>query len=118
MLVVEDDPFLREAIVAMIKTRYRGEVLSAENGRVALEILEHTSINIVLTDVVMPVMDGAEFLKSLQTRPFPPRIVVMSGGSSYTQNFLLSLGASAFLDKPFGPTQLFEALQIGKAKIA
>lgn len=99
LLIIEDDKDLRELFRDQFEVRGL-TVFLAENGKVGLEILKSEEIDLVLTDIQMPIMNGFEFLKQskgLQKR-LPP-IVVMTGGSPYTSSQLYAEGASAYLDK-------------------
>ena len=89
-------------------------VLEARHGEDALQLWNRqgSSIDVVLTDVVMPVMGGAELARALrQSRP-DLRVVFMSG---YTQGTLemsaMDEGATRFLPKPFSAEQLVTTLE-------
>ena len=68
VLVVDDDAALRDRLCN--QHRDEGlEPLSAENGRRALEVLEHNTISLIFTELVMPEMDGMSFIKKVQSDP-------------------------------------------------
>lgn len=69
-LVVEDDPAARETMVRTLKGE-GWEVDEAENGKIALEKTEHQEFGIILLDLMMPVMDGFEFLERLRSSDHP-----------------------------------------------
>jgi len=103
VLIVEDDDKLRNLGVKILELRgYR--ILEAENGEQALRISEahDGSIDLLLTDVVMPVMDGRELAERLQLRRPEIKVIYMSG---YTDNSIVHHGVLApglnFIEKPF-----------------
>lgn len=79
ILVVEDEPHQR-AILRRIVSLFDGfEVLVADNGQTALELLEaHDDVAVVVTDLQMPVMDGVELLTRMGGRADPPAVIVVS----------------------------------------
>ena len=64
ILVVEDTPELRSYIVGIFKDQY--QVLEAPNGKVGLELALNNTPNLIISDVMMPVMDGIELCKQLK----------------------------------------------------
>ncbi len=106
ILVVEDAPSVRRMVCAMLsQTGYN--TVEAGDGAEALRMLEQTEdVRLVLTDVIMPVMDGAELARQLaRVRP-DLRILFMSGYMD--DDVVRSLGkvSSLFLAKPFTATVL------------
>ena len=75
-LVVDDDPAMRQ-LAYHILTRENWQVTVAENGREGLAHLETVKPDLILLDLLMPVMDGFEFLSSLQANPVVRRIPVV-----------------------------------------
>ncbi|MEZ5840811.1 MAG: response regulator [Hyphomicrobiales bacterium] len=65
VLVVDDDPLLREIVVANLR-RYAFDVSVAENGREALDFMAENAVDIVISDLDMPVMTGYELLSKLR----------------------------------------------------
>ena len=104
VLLIEDDAPVRRIVRKMLE-RERHEVTEAENGRVGLDRLRESAFDLVLTDIVMPEMDGLETLIELR-KDYPDlKVIAMSGGGrTGNMDFLGSaekLGASAVLSKPF-----------------
>jgi two-component system, chemotaxis family, chemotaxis protein CheY len=88
-----------------------GEVLEAGNGAEALVEVQKASLDIILSDINMPVMDGLEFLKTLLTIPAArgvPVIMITTDGSEARVVEALSAGAKGYLRKPFTPGQIKE----------
>jgi two-component system, chemotaxis family, chemotaxis protein CheY len=90
------------------------EVLEAENGREALTLVKEKPTDLLLTDLNMPVMDGATLLKWVKGSPKlndMPVLVITSAGNSAKEVELCSLGAFGVLNKPVSPAALMEALK-------
>ena len=104
VLLIEDDASVRRIVRKMLE-RGCHEVAEAENGRIGLERLSDTEFDLVITDIVMPEMDGIETLIELRKQHPSLRVIAMSGGGRTGNMDLLSsaekLGASAVLHKPF-----------------
>lgn len=112
VLIVDDErPFLL-SLAAGLKT-YSSDfrVLTAENGKEALEILESMSIDLVVTDLRMPEMDGIGLLTSMG-RNFPavPAIVVSAYGTRKIKNRLRTMRTLRFLEKPLNFQELAHAI--------
>lgn len=106
ILVVEDGDAVRSLVCRML-VQYGYRALEARDGREALEICEnHSSIHLVLTDVVMPNMSGGELASRLARLRPDLRVVLMSG---YTAE--PGLDSTAFLEKPFTSITLAEKIR-------
>lgn len=111
VLLVEDEPFLREIMGAWLE-RSVGRMLSAENGREAMKILAANKIDLIISDVRMPVMSGIELLKQLNQSPAPrPSLIFVSGFSDLTLREAFAMGAEAILEKPIKREELLEIAQ-------
>lgn len=102
VLVVDDDPHIR-ALARSVLEKHGYFVSEAHNGAAALSLLEDDQVQLILSDVFMPDMDGIEFLQALNRRRACPPVVSMSGGFA-GMDLLPStrlLGVSATLSKPF-----------------
>jgi CheY-like chemotaxis protein len=103
ILVVEDIPNVLELLEVTL--RFQGyQVLSAHNGQEALEILEKESPALIITDILMPKLDGFALVQELRSDPKTIGIPVIFLSATYVtpedRDFALSLGASRFLEKP------------------
>ena len=113
VLLVEDEGAVREATKRMLR-KYGFDVIEAKHGQDALLQWEHQGnrVDVVLTDVVMPMMGGAELARTLRERRPDLRVVFMSG---YTQGTLelssMDESATRFLPKPFTADQLVGTLR-------
>jgi CheY-like chemotaxis protein len=105
ILVVEDERDIAAVVGAILE--YEGySIITASNGQEALATLETTHPDLILSDVMMPRMDGRELCKRLQVHPQHSSIpfVLMSGG--YGSRSLDGCKHVAFLKKPFGASDL------------
>jgi two-component system, OmpR family, response regulator len=106
VLVVDDE----ESITQLVSTvlRYEGfEVECAANGRTAVRMAGRFRPDLVVLDVMLPVVGGAEVLERLRGDASfgKPRVVVLSAWSHEREN-LLAAGADRFVTKPFDPDEL------------
>ena len=111
ILVVEDERDIADMMIFLLqKEGYEAQY--AANGALALEFLSTASADLILTDVMMPVMGGDELLKSLRSvdrlRTIP--VLVLSALSEEVVRELCE-GMSAFLRKPFHGDQLLAAVR-------
>jgi adenylate cyclase len=101
ILVVEDDEATRQVVVRTLRQE-NWEVLEAENGRVGLALLTETPADIILLDLMMPEMDGFEFLAELRKRPDlrdTPVVVVTAADLSEEDHRRLNGGVERVLQK-------------------
>jgi DNA-binding response OmpR family regulator len=112
MLLIKDDPSIRDAIVASLEEIGARDVAIADDGRFGLALIDSLHPNVVLLDLMLPVADGYDVLAQIRRRPpdsRPMRVVVVSGvGDSRSAQALLKLGADRVLSKPFTLSE-FEA---------
>ena len=101
ILLIEDDADMRE-ILAMVLQREMYDVVMAANGREGLDLLFDTKPNLILCDLMMPKMDGREFLKKVRSNPgsrVVPIIILTAVDSDDNEIDLLDLGATDFVSK-------------------
>lgn len=103
ILVVEDVANVLELLEVTL--RFKGyEVAIARNGLEGLEMVEKVKPVLIITDILMPKMDGYAFVQSLRTNPATRRIPVIFLSATYVtpedKKFALSLGATRFIEKP------------------
>jgi two-component system chemotaxis response regulator CheY len=115
VLLVDDSETMRAMIKRVIKlSGFETEnIYEAANGQQALEVLDDHWVDLVLTDIHMPEMDGLELLRRLSVDPVLsklPVIVVTSEGSEQPIREALTLGAKACIRKPFTPEMVREVL--------
>lgn len=111
VLVVDDDPLV--ATIAKNKLSLAGfEVETASNGAVALHLVQRTRFDAIVTDIVMPRMDGVDFYKALKNDPrtLDIPIIILTENSRYRDLFH-QLGVDSFLEKPLHPEALVATLR-------
>ena len=111
IIVVEDDPMLSE-IYQMTFSGAGFEVFLAENGKTALDIIKKENVDVVLSDLIMPEMDGFELIKVLRGGEYDSKIkIIITSNLSDEDNHkkAIELGANGFIIKSnFTPSQLVE----------
>ena len=114
ILVIEDSSEERQALAdLLIGSGHR--VCCAANGKVGLQLLRERHVEIVITDMLMPEMEGVETILTLR-REFPDiKIIAVSGGGVFVRENCLqlarTLGAHRVLTKPFTFGEILEAIQ-------
>jgi two-component system, OmpR family, response regulator SaeR len=114
ILVVDDEVTITE-IVEQLLTVQGYQVICTANGKETLKIIERQAIDLVITDIIMPEMDGYELIMKLRKQTGSPKVIAMSGGSSgldgagLLQNALL-MKADKILPKPFTFKDLNDAV--------
>jgi two-component system chemotaxis response regulator CheY len=116
VLVIDDSPAMRSLIrrVIQVSGLEAGAVLEAGDGQEALELLEREWVDVILTDINMPRMNGEEFVRraaaSRLTRGIPV-IVISTDATAVRQEHLQALGVRGYLVKPFQPEELQEQIE-------
>lgn len=111
ILFVEDEPLLLELYVMMLQgQRDLWDIVTASNGRAALQLMERAAFDVVVSDLNMPEMDGIELLMAVRSRhPQTSRIIL--SGLQDQQQVARCLGAThQFLAKPFELKTLMDTL--------
>lgn len=112
ILVVDDSSSIRLALQdGLLQEGY--QVLTAENGRIALEIVQSTQLDFILSDVYMPEMSGLELCAALHGNSLYthiPFIVMSTENDSDNMKQMMMYGAAAFIIKPFNIEQLIMTL--------
>jgi CheY-like chemotaxis protein len=103
ILVVEDVPNVLELIEVTL--RFKGyHVVSAHNGVEGLQQVQNTNPALIITDILMPQMDGYAFVHNLRLNPATRNIPVIFLSATYVtpedKDFAMSLGATRFMEKP------------------
>ena len=116
VLIVDDSPAMRAFVRRVIELSgfELSDCFEAGNGGEALNLLEHEWVDVILTDINMPEMDGEEFLRRLAAHELlrsVPAIVVSTDSTENRISRLLSLGARGYVTKPFAPETLREQLE-------
>lgn len=110
VLVVDDEKLIRQGITAMLqraKTPIE-EILQARDGMMALEILQSTEIDLLITDIRMPNLDGMELVSFCEKLKMPPLVVVISGYDDFSYAVeMLRRGVQDYLLKPIDREKLY-----------
>jgi CheY-like chemotaxis protein len=109
-LIVDDEPTIRDLLQELL-LQAGFDVACARNGLVALEVLANWSPNVILLDLMMPVMDGFAFARACRSAHdgSGPGVIVMSAALD-TEAAAKTLGARGWIQKPFDVEDVLELL--------
>jgi DNA-binding response OmpR family regulator len=112
ILIVDDLDDARIGL-RMIFQRAGYETLEAQDGVEGLEIATQEHPDLVLSDIVMPVMDGYELLQKIRERRIPTRVIMMSAERTTTRDIVVCIraGACEFVEKPMDPKELLNLVR-------
>jgi two-component system, chemotaxis family, chemotaxis protein CheY len=111
ILIVDDSKSMRQILrkILAVSGFNLGECLEASNGEEALSILEGNWVDLILSDIHMPVMDGFGLLRALREHPdwsdLPVVLVTTESNEDRIQE-AISLGAKGYIRKPFKPEEI------------
>ncbi len=112
-LVVEDSPTMRQLISFSLK-RFKGcKIVEAVDGVDALKKLSSDKVDIILTDINMPVMDGLKLVSLVRQNPelkAIPIIIITTEGADEDRQRGLALGANAYIAKPIQSSHLIKTI--------
>jgi len=106
VLVVDDEPDVLDSLVMALEGAY--DVDTARDGRAAIAMLQSAAFDVVVLDLVMPVMSGEEVLGALAGRPHPP--IIVSSASRNLPDTCARFGVTHCLQKPYRLGLLHEKL--------
>ncbi|OJU53274.1 MAG: hybrid sensor histidine kinase/response regulator [Bacteroidales bacterium 45-6] len=112
ILIVEDEPEIAEFILNLLSEKYRCKV--AENGKIGLELAEKVHPKLIISDIMMPVMNGLEMVKRLKKNTQTaviPIVLLTAKDDRDTELESLTLHVEAFVSKPFDPQLLFSRVE-------
>lgn len=114
ILIVDDEMLARERLVRLLsELNFDFSITEAENGIVALELIDQTSPELVLLDIRMPVMDGLEVAHHLADLPIPPAVIFTTAYQDYALD-AFDTHAVDYLMKPIRKERLQLAIQRAK----
>lgn len=112
ILIVDDDPVISKLLGIILSKRY--DIVSRQNGIDAFRWLEEGNFpTLVISDLMMPYLDGSNFVKNLKISGFyrDTPVVVLSGMQNLdTEIQKMPFKVDGYLSKPFNPTQLSEII--------
>ncbi|MCD7883507.1 MAG: response regulator [Lachnospiraceae bacterium] len=114
LLIVEDEKLIRQGIRVMIQRSGVPveNIIECSNGQMALEVLKNQVVDVMLTDIRMPKMDGIELVKEMQKLPYPPLTVAISGYDDFSYAVeMMRGGVREYLLKPVDRDSLREILE-------
>lgn len=113
ILLVDDEQDILE-LMAVFLERKGNVVTRASDGASATEIIQEYPFDLVITDMIMPVMSGMEVIRHVRAHAPETRIIAISGGGKVlADNYLeeaQSAGADAVVRKPFTMNEFFESV--------
>ncbi|MEP3838139.1 MAG: PAS domain S-box protein [Algibacter sp.] len=114
-ILIVDDIFENLYLLRVILEKANFEVIEAKDGKVALEKLRKNSVDLIISDILMPVMDGYLLCQACKKDELLKHIPFVFYTSTYTEksdeDFALKLGASHFLIKPTDPDDIIKLVQ-------
>jgi len=114
ILIAEDSLTMRSLIVSTIEAMGDYETVEAGNGFEALRILPREKVDLIITDINMPDINGLElisFIRNNENYRNTPLVIISTESSERDREKGMSLGANAYLVKPFAPDQLQQLLR-------
>ena len=110
LLIVEDEPDLRELIADQLAME-NVEIFKASSAQEAFEIYAKQPIDIILSDIRLPEMDGVTFIRVIKSQTERKTdCYIMSGFSDYTEQEVLEAGAVKYFSKPAGLSGMVDEL--------
>ncbi len=115
ILIVDDSAMMRAMIKRVIKLAdvQVEDILEATNGAEGLELLKRHDVQLLLTDINMPVMNGAEMLREISLNDRwrnLSRVIISTDGSTVRREEAEELDVRCYLEKPFSPEVLRDVL--------
>jgi two-component system chemotaxis response regulator CheY len=113
ILTVDDSPSMRDMVV-MTLAGAGYEALSAQDGVAALDLLAKKTVDLVITDLNMPRLDGIGLVRELRKSTRHGRIPILlltTESGKEMRDIARSAGASGWISKPFDPAALLQVLQ-------
>ncbi|MFC5449202.1 response regulator [Paenibacillus aestuarii] len=114
LLIVDDEKIIRRGLQSLIERQFPNlfNYRFAENGQEALELLRQESVDIMFTDIRMPIMNGIELLEQLQDHPVKPEVVLLSGYNEFEYaRKAIRYAVKEYLVKPVMREELFAVLE-------
>jgi CheY-like chemotaxis protein len=113
VLVIDDTSTVRELVRRML-VAIGHSVIDAENGDVGLVLFQQRRPDLVITDLIMPEMEGIELIQRIRRLSPDSKIIAMSGSATASRKLYLGaaqkLGADGVLSKPFQSAELYEVI--------
>jgi two-component system, chemotaxis family, chemotaxis protein CheY len=114
ILIAEDSPTMRSLLVSTIETLGAYEIVEAASGFEALRLLPRERVDLIITDINMPDINGLELISYVRNNPNyldVPLFIISTESSEKDMEKGLALGANEYLVKPFNPVKLQELIR-------
>jgi two-component system, chemotaxis family, chemotaxis protein CheY len=116
VLIVDDSPAMRSFVKRVLELSgfEMGACLEAGNGSEALDLLNQEWVDVILTDINMPVMNGEEFVRQVSQNDSLRNVPILVVSTDRTEDRIrqmITLGAKGYVKKPFQPEELREKLE-------
>jgi two-component system, chemotaxis family, chemotaxis protein CheY len=114
ILITEDSPTMRSLLISTIEALEEYEIVEAASGFEALRLLPRGQVDLIITDINMPEINGLELISYVKNSPHYrhiPLFIVSTERSERDMEKGLALGADEYLTKPFDPVRLQELIQ-------
>ena len=111
-LTVDDSKTIREMVSFTLKNE-GFEIIEAEDGQHALSVVDGKSVNVIITDLNMPNMNGIELIRALREKPefkFTPILMLTTEGDAGKKEEGKLAGATGWIVKPFNPEKLVQVV--------
>jgi two-component system chemotaxis response regulator CheY len=112
ILVVDDSPIMRMFLVMNMRRMMRVNITEAVNGKDAITKLMNDKFDLLLTDMNMPEMGGAELVRFVRNglKSDIPIVIITTRGESRDRDLGMQLGANSYLTKPVDVTKLIKTI--------
>lgn len=114
ILITEDSPTMRSLLVSTIEFMDDYEIVEAASGFEALRLLPREKVDLIITDINMPDINGLELISYVRNNPnyqSIPLFIISTESSEKDMEKGLALGANEYLVKPFAPLQLQDLIR-------
>ena len=109
ILVIDDEDIIREMLRDILEPEGH-DIIEANNGKKGLSIFDPDSIDLVITDIMMPEKDGFETIAELREKKSDVKIIAFTGYGLHNLPVAFDLGAARVYEKPIKPNDLKEAV--------
>lgn len=113
ILITEDSPTMRSLLISTIEAMEDFEIVEAGSGFEALRLLPRENVDLIITDINMPDINGLELISFVRSNPnyrSIPLFIISTESSEKDMEKGLALGANEYLTKPFNPVRLQELI--------
>ena len=113
VLIVDDEKLEREGMKYLLsQEKWENEIYEAANGKQAMEVLRTKSVDLLLTDIKMPHMDGLELSRLAKKENESLRIIIFSGHNDFSfAQEAIRYGVSDYILKPVNPDSFHEVIE-------